>query len=113
MFGGKPELASATADAGQRFDDFAFARGGVVAEGIDGITQRAHFAERDLEDVGEFCRAVACRLRRHVKRHRHLPGQPRKFRQVFKGDAQTTACGSNLSHRLRHHAELNRQLFHL
>ena len=59
LFGGETKLFGAAADAGQRFNDFGFFGGGVVAEGVDGIAQGAHFGQRNLEDVGELRRAVA------------------------------------------------------
>ena len=113
MFGGKPELARTTADAGQRLDNLAVFGSRVMTEGIDGIAQRADFGERNLEDVGELGRAVARRLCRHVKRHRHLPGEAGKFRQVFEGNAEAATGGGDFGDRFRHHAELYRQLFHL
>ena len=113
MFGGEAELFGAAADAGQRLDNLAFFGSRVIAEGIDGIAQRADFGERNLEDVGELGRAVARRLCRHVKRHRHLPGEAGKFWQIFKGDAKAATGGGDFGDRFRHHAELYRQLFHL
>ena len=84
LFAGQPELLGTAADAQQCFGDFVFGCGGVVAEGVDGVTQLAHVAQGYLKNVGQFGHCIPGFIGGHTEGNAHLSGQLNKLRQVVK-----------------------------
>ena len=81
--GGKSELFRRTADTRHRGDNVFFTRGGIVAQDIDGVAEFFHFADWELEHVGNRCGGIACFLSRQAECGCHSRSNACKFIQLI------------------------------
>ena len=92
--GNQAELFRRTADTRHRRNNVFFSCGGIVAQNVDGIAELFHFADWELEHVGNRCGGIACLFRAHPKGNRHLGRNSGKFRQFLNRNAElSTRCG--------------------
>ena len=98
FIGGKPELFRRTTDTRHRGDNVFFTRSGIVAQNVDGVAEFFHFADWDLEHVGNRCSGITRFFSGHAEGNRHFGRDGGKFRQFLNRDAKLPARCGKLCH---------------
>ena len=96
--GNQTELFRRTADTRHCGDNVFFSCGGIVAQNVDGIAELFHFADWELEHVGNRRGGIACLFSGHAEGNRHLGRDDGKFRQLLNWNAELSAGSGKIRH---------------